>query len=50
MRDAFLEAIPWWWKVARGWVTVDGEHPNDRGTEIEAKLFGNMINYWLMSE
>lgn len=39
IREPFLNAIPWWWKWHGGWVTKEGEHPNDRGTGIEAKLF-----------
>ena len=41
IRTRFLEAIPSWRSKYRGWVTVDGEHPNDRGTWIEAKLFAD---------
>ena len=47
MRAAFLEAIPIWWKLYGGWVTIEGEHPNERGTGIEAALFANTINGWL---
>ena len=46
MRAAFLKAIPNWWLFYAGIVTVDGEHPNDKGASIEAKLFANQINAW----
>ncbi len=44
IRAQFLQAIPWWWKFRGGWVTLEGEHPNDRGTWIEAKLFADQLN------
>ena len=47
MRQAFLDDIPAWWLIYAGWVTIDGEHPNDRGTKIEAELFATTINGWL---
>ena len=49
MRAAFLNAIPFWWLLPSGVVTVDGEHPNDTGTGIEAQLFAATINAWLYS-
>ena len=36
MRAAFMAEIPPWWLIYAGWCTIDGEHPNDRGTRIEA--------------
>jgi hypothetical protein len=33
--------------IYAGWVTIDGEHPNDRGAQIEAELFATQINAWL---
>jgi len=47
MRAAFLAEIPPWWLIYAGWCTIDGEHPNDRGTQIEAELFATTINGWL---
>lgn len=51
MRAAFMDALPpWspfsWW---RGVVTQDGEHPNQAGTVIEASLFAQQINEWVLS-
>lgn len=50
IRNRFLEAIPSWWDFRGGWVTVDGEHPNERGTWIEAKLFADQLNLWLEAD
>ena len=47
MRAAFLQAIPWWWELWGGWVTIEGEHPNERGAGIEAELFASTLNVWL---
>jgi lysophospholipase L1-like esterase len=47
MRAAFMAEIPDWWLIYAGWVTIDGEHPNARGTQIEAELFATTINVWL---
>ena len=47
MRQAFLDAIPKWWVFGAGWITDDGEHPNDQGSAIEASLFAKMINQWV---
>jgi len=46
MRQAFLDAVPSNWLFCSGVVTVDGEHPNERGTIIEANLFAKQINAW----
>ena len=47
MRAAFMAEIPDWWLIYAGWVTIDGEHPNARGTQIEAELFATTVNVWL---
>ena len=47
MRAAFMAEIPDWWFIYAGWVTIDGEHPNARGTQIEAELFATTVNGWL---
>ena len=47
MRAAFLQAIPRLWPLSSGAVTVDGEHPNAAGTDIEARLFAAQIDAWL---
>lgn len=47
IRGAFLAAIPAWWLWYKDWATQDGEHPNERGTKIEATLFAAQVNTWL---
>lgn len=47
IRDAYQKAIPSWWPLQRWYLTADGEHPNDRGTQIEADLFAAVIRDWL---
>ena len=46
IRQAFLDAKPTNWMLYRGWVTQDGEHPNIRGTVIEAGIFASQIQAW----
>ena len=50
MRAAFLQAIPWWWQLYAGWVTLEGEHPNERGAGVEAELFANTLGVWFTAE
>ena len=48
VREAFLRAIPssqWWYC---GFVTVDGEHLNERGTTIVSLLFAETIKNWFL--
>ena len=41
MREAFLSALQKKHdKEPKGYITVDGEHPNDKGTGIMVDLFG----------
>jgi len=47
MRKAFLDDCPDKWIQDGGFDTTDGEHPNDRGTTIEAGLFAKQIQDWL---
>jgi len=48
VRQAFLDAIAEKdWKFYSLYTTVDGEHPNQRGTTIEADLFAQQINAWM---
>jgi len=47
MRQAFLDRIPAGYSQCSGTVTVDGEHPNDAGAQVEATLFAETLNEWL---
>lgn len=47
MRQAFLDDCPDDWSIYGHYDTEDGEHPNDRGTDIEADLFAKQSNEWL---
>ena len=47
MRQAFLDDCPDKWIQDGGFDTTDGEHPNDRGTTIEAGLFAKQVQEWL---
>ena len=47
---AIMESIPVSWKLARWYLTGDGEHPNYRGTRILARELGKVINGWLSPE
>lgn len=47
IRDAYQKAIPFYWPFQRWYLTTDGEHPNETGTQIEADLFAPVINQWL---
>lgn len=46
MRKAFLRAEPTYWVYPAYRLTLDGEHPNDRGTGIIAKQFAMQISAW----
>lgn len=47
MRSALFNAIPALWPFQRWCVTTDGEHPNEKGTKVEAAQFAPVINKWL---
>ena len=49
VRQAFVDAIPPYWHFYSGYVTVDGEHENERGTQIVAELFAANLLPWLQS-
>lgn len=52
VREAFLHSLPspiTPHTLSFGGVTDDGEHPNARGTLIEAILFADQINKWALS-
>eukprot|EP01036_Dinobryon_divergens_P031165 gene31165-40522_t len=47
LRQAFQDGLPFGWLFSRWYLTSDGEHPNERGTQIMAKKFGEVIATWL---
>mmetsp|Transcript_12874 Transcript_12874/g.17554 ORF Transcript_12874/g.17554 Transcript_12874/m.17554 type:complete len:165 (+) Transcript_12874:168-662(+) len=46
LRKAFLSAIPNTWQSCEGLLTSDGEHPNEKGTQLEASILAEQINKW----
>lgn len=48
MRQAFVDSIPSYWIYYKGYVTEDGEHENERGTQIVADLIATELNTWLL--
>lgn len=46
IRKAYQEALPSYWIFSFGYVTTDGEHPNDRGSDIIAEYFSALLNQW----
>lgn len=46
-RLALLSAVPWWRLYFNGYVTADGEHPNERGAVLTAKLFAQVLLDWV---
>lgn len=49
VRQAFLDYIPKFQLCYSLCVTFDGEHENERGTIIVAKLFATNLSKWLIS-
>lgn len=49
VRKAFLNKIPFYQLCYKHCVTYDGEHENERGTIIVAKLFSDVLSAWLTS-
>ena len=47
LRQALQDGLPSVWLFNRWYLTSDGEHPNERGTQILAKKFGEVISTWL---
>lgn len=47
VRRAFLDFIPSYQLCYSRCVTLDGEHENDRGTVILARLFATSLSNWL---
>ena len=43
VRYELKKALPWYRLYYNGYVTRDGEHPNERGTLIEAEVVSNLL-------
>ncbi len=51
IRQAFLNAEGFWGKIINsGYLTKDGEHENERGTQIVANKFAEVLKGWLKSK
>ena len=48
MRQAFLNAIPRTYYGYMGCLTIDGEHENENGSIIVAKMFSDQLLSWLL--
>jgi GDSL-like Lipase/Acylhydrolase len=46
---AVKSIIPWYRLYFNGYATRDGEHPNERGTEIQARLVSEMLLSWFQT-
>ena len=49
VRAKLKKALPWYRLYYNGYVTKDGEHPNGRGTTIEAKMVAKVLLGWMES-
>ena len=49
VRGHLERAIPWWRLWYAGYVTKDGEHTNERGTLILAKIFSKQLLQWFQT-
>ena len=50
IRHAYMKVLPFYhWMYSFGFVTVDGEHANERGAQIVANNFGDALRPWLKS-
>jgi len=47
VRKALRDSIPSMWMLNRWYCSSDGEHPNQRGTQIMAEQFGMALNLFL---
>ena len=47
IRQKFLDAIPSWYLFSYGYLTIDGEHENERGSNIVADSFADALRPWL---
>jgi hypothetical protein len=48
LHNKFEKKLPWYWFPSRYYLTVDGEHPNRKGTKLIAKVFAKVVNGWLV--
>eukprot|EP01040_Poterioochromonas_malhamensis_P004951 gene4951-5311_t len=46
MRKSYLYELPDYWIAAAYYLTLDGEHPNDRGTGVIVDKFAKQISEW----
>lgn len=49
IRRIFQRSIPWYWIIYKGYFTVDGEHLNEHGVNVAAKIFAKAINDFLIA-
>ena len=47
IRQHFLDTIPSWYLFGSGYLTVDGEHENEAGTNKVADIFVDTMASWL---
>jgi hypothetical protein len=50
LRQAFLDYVPSCQLFYKWCVTIDGEHPNERGAVIIAYQFADMISKWMIED
>ena len=46
VKGLFQAQVPWYRLFYAGWVTTDGEHPNERGTTLIAREVATMLLEW----
>lgn len=46
IRGELKKAVPWWRLWYSGYVTKDGEHTNERGTQLLAKMIAEQLLQW----
>ena len=49
IRTVLQHALPWYWALSWGYVTIDGEHYNSLGSKIIAKEFTQKFKQYLSS-
>lgn len=47
LRQAFKSELPSAWPFSRWYLTSDGEHPNERGSQIIANKFVEVLKKWM---
>ena len=46
IRGELKKAVPWWRLWYAGYVTKDGEHTNERGSQLLAKMIAEQLLQW----